>query len=354
MYTKLISLFFYMWCAYRAAHAHTPMTTLFFCSHQPGFYDIDHTHDLGYGGKIAVSTLDVQDIQLEDAAFESTVERNGHTLQRKHCHVLEDFEDCPAVTRLAQHLETRFARTLTCTARKFPQRGGFTFQGNPHKTLLLVHLGPTVQFHLQAFLNTRPQGPRTALPLHHGQLVVFNQQATGWNWRKHKTYTFRHALERVDGVPRFVVSNAVLAKRRIKDQHQRRKGYKKRKLNPCGRNLFDFAERVDVELQVLTEACEQPSDLRAARRRTMFDTTLKHLQTTFPELYRTHDQLGHIILRAEIHDQLHAEVARNLDKILGPSVHTHTTRIQALVRGFLWRNTYKNAHKLKRVSQMFT
>ena len=54
-------------------------------------------------------------------------------------------------------------------------------------------MGATTPLHYQWFHQGSPVGNRIKLRLHHGDFYVMSEKASGWDWKRRKVPTLRHA-----------------------------------------------------------------------------------------------------------------------------------------------------------------
>lgn len=80
-------------------------------------------------------------------------------------------------------------------------RCGIGWHGDSERRLVVaLRLGETMPLAYQWFQNGTPQGNPTVLQLHHGDMYVMSDKATGHDWKKRKIYTLRHAA----GCPKYL------------------------------------------------------------------------------------------------------------------------------------------------------
>lgn len=78
---------------------------------------------------------------------------------------------------------------------------GIGFHGDAErKKVIAMRLGETLPLHYQWFYQSQPIGKRCKLKIHHGDIYVMSEKATGNDWKKKNTYTLRHAA----GAPKFL------------------------------------------------------------------------------------------------------------------------------------------------------
>ena len=74
------------------------------------------------------------------------------------------------------------------------KRCGIGFHGDSERRLVVaVRLGATIPLHFQWFYKGKPIGERMVFDLHHGDLYVMSDKATGHDWKLKNTATLRHA-----------------------------------------------------------------------------------------------------------------------------------------------------------------
>lgn len=71
---------------------------------------------------------------------------------------------------------------------------GIGYHGDSErKKVIAIRLGESMNLCYQWFLNGKPLGNRIKLKLHHGDLYIMSEYATGNNWKKKNIPTLRHA-----------------------------------------------------------------------------------------------------------------------------------------------------------------
>jgi alkylated DNA repair dioxygenase AlkB len=71
---------------------------------------------------------------------------------------------------------------------------GIGFHGDAERRRVIgLRLGASMNLHYQWYHQSQPVGPRTVLELHHGDMYVMSEKASGWDWRRPSQYTLRHA-----------------------------------------------------------------------------------------------------------------------------------------------------------------
>ena len=71
---------------------------------------------------------------------------------------------------------------------------GIGFHGDgERRKVVAVRLGASLPLHYQWFVERGVVGKRVKLVLNHGDIYVMSEKATGFDWKKRKEYTLRHA-----------------------------------------------------------------------------------------------------------------------------------------------------------------
>ena len=71
---------------------------------------------------------------------------------------------------------------------------GIGFHGDgERRKVAAVRLGASLPLHYQWFVERAVVGKRVKLVLEHGDIYVMSEKATGFDWKKRKEYTLRHA-----------------------------------------------------------------------------------------------------------------------------------------------------------------
>ena len=74
------------------------------------------------------------------------------------------------------------------------RRCGIGFHGDSERKMVAcLRLGAATPLHFQWFHEGLPVGERVELTLRHGDFYVMSEKATGFDWKKRKTPTLRHA-----------------------------------------------------------------------------------------------------------------------------------------------------------------
>ncbi len=109
------------------------------------------------------------------------------------------FNDLPALTKIRQSLPRFFgmkADKLVCEGNRYydTTKTGIGYHGDAERRkVIAVRLGADFPLQYQWFREGRPIGPPIRVNLHHGDIYVMSQKATGTDWRKKKEFTLRHA-----------------------------------------------------------------------------------------------------------------------------------------------------------------
>eukprot|EP00455_Lapot_gusevi_P035037 TRINITY_DN3876_c0_g1_i9.p1 TRINITY_DN3876_c0_g1~~TRINITY_DN3876_c0_g1_i9.p1 ORF type:complete len:154 (+),score=6.93 TRINITY_DN3876_c0_g1_i9:377-838(+) len=71
---------------------------------------------------------------------------------------------------------------------------GIGFHGDSErKRVIGLRIGAAMDMHWQWFCENRPIGTRAIIPLQGGDMYVMSEKAVGFDWKKRKTPTLRHA-----------------------------------------------------------------------------------------------------------------------------------------------------------------
>jgi len=71
---------------------------------------------------------------------------------------------------------------------------GIGFHGDSERKLVAcARIGASLDLHYQWFLEGKPIGERVKIKLHHGDFYVMSEKATGFDWKRRKIPTIRHA-----------------------------------------------------------------------------------------------------------------------------------------------------------------
>lgn len=109
------------------------------------------------------------------------------------------FDDIP----LTKCLRDNFPKILGEKASNLEAEGnlyydinkcGIGFHGDSERKIVIaVRLGATLPLDYQWFHEGEPVGDRVELVINHGDVYIMNEKATGYDWRKKKIPTLRHA-----------------------------------------------------------------------------------------------------------------------------------------------------------------
>jgi|SRR5579872_1583069 len=73
-------------------------------------------------------------------------------------------------------------------------KNGIRFHGDSErKKVIAIRLGATIPLHYQWFSNSKPIGERIKLSINHGDIYIMSEKAVGYDWKKRKIPTLRHA-----------------------------------------------------------------------------------------------------------------------------------------------------------------
>lgn len=71
---------------------------------------------------------------------------------------------------------------------------GIGFHGDAERRKVIgVRLGASIPLHYQWYKMNRTQGSRERLILNHGDIYIMSEKATGFDWKRKKVFTLRHA-----------------------------------------------------------------------------------------------------------------------------------------------------------------
>jgi len=99
-------------------------------------------------------------------------------------------------TSLPSFLGNEKARDLKCEGNYYydPSKCGVGFHGDEErKRVVGLRLGHSLPLHYQWFNRCRPIGERVKTLLHHGDIYIMSEKASGYDWRKNSLITLRHA-----------------------------------------------------------------------------------------------------------------------------------------------------------------
>lgn len=108
------------------------------------------------------------------------------------------FESVPILAKMRKELSVHFeekAKNLYAEANfYFDEKCGIGFHGDAErKRVICMRLGRSTPMHFQWFHRCLPVGTRCEIQLHHGDLYMMSEKATGFDWKKSSQYTLRHA-----------------------------------------------------------------------------------------------------------------------------------------------------------------
>lgn len=71
---------------------------------------------------------------------------------------------------------------------------GIGFHGDTERRKVVgIRVGASLPLHYQWYYDGERVGERIIIPLHHGDVYIMSDKAVGWDWKRRKTYTLRHA-----------------------------------------------------------------------------------------------------------------------------------------------------------------
>jgi hypothetical protein len=74
------------------------------------------------------------------------------------------------------------------------KKTGIGFHGDSErKKVIAIRLGASIPLHYQWFINSKPIGDRFKIMLNHGDMYIMSEKAVGYDWKKRKIPTLRHA-----------------------------------------------------------------------------------------------------------------------------------------------------------------
>lgn len=109
------------------------------------------------------------------------------------------YKDLPELNSLKNKLPEMFgekADNLVAEGNHYYDisKNGIGFHGDSErKKVIAIRLGATIPLHYQWFLNGKPIGKRIKLSLNHGDMYIMSEKAVGYDWKKRKIPTLRHA-----------------------------------------------------------------------------------------------------------------------------------------------------------------
>uniref|UniRef100_A0A6C0CBB0 Alpha-ketoglutarate-dependent dioxygenase AlkB-like domain-containing protein n=1 Tax=viral metagenome TaxID=1070528 RepID=A0A6C0CBB0_9ZZZZ len=109
------------------------------------------------------------------------------------------FDDVP----LTKYLRNNFKKYIPDKAAELQAEGnyyydvnkcGIGYHGDSERVIVIgVRLGETLSLHYQWYHNSQAVGKNLRLELHHGDVYLMSEKATGNDWKKKLIYTLRHA-----------------------------------------------------------------------------------------------------------------------------------------------------------------
>ena len=109
------------------------------------------------------------------------------------------YQDVPQLHQLLLKLPIIFgdkAKDLVAEGNHYYdiKKNGIGFHGDgERKKVIAIRLGASMPFHFQWFQNSKPIGTRIKLILNHGDMYIMSEKAVGFDWKKRKIPTLRHA-----------------------------------------------------------------------------------------------------------------------------------------------------------------
>lgn len=109
------------------------------------------------------------------------------------------YQDVPQLHQLLLKLPIIFgdkAKDLVAEGNHYYdiKKNGIGFHGDgERKKVIAIRLGASMPFHFQWFQNSKPIGSRVKLILNHGDMYIMSEKAVGFDWKKRKIPTLRHA-----------------------------------------------------------------------------------------------------------------------------------------------------------------
>lgn len=109
------------------------------------------------------------------------------------------FDDVPLTKRLRNELPTLFgakAERLVAEGNYYydPSVCGIGFHGDSERRIVIAaRLGASLPLHYQWFQEGKAVGERVAVTIHHGDVYAMSDKAVGWDWKRRKEATLRHA-----------------------------------------------------------------------------------------------------------------------------------------------------------------
>ena len=112
------------------------------------------------------------------------------------------FSQVPLLNRLRQE----FPRYLGDKATQLMAEGNYYYDvtkcgigwhgDSERKRVIALRLGASLPLHYHCFSQGKAIGNRVELTIQNGDLYVMSEKATGWDWKKRKIATLRHAAEK--------------------------------------------------------------------------------------------------------------------------------------------------------------
>jgi hypothetical protein len=111
---------------------------------------------------------------------------------------VHSFEDLPELGEMKRLLEASFAGRFSFFAegnRYYDvSKCGIGYHGDTErKVVVALRLGASMKLVYKWFHQTVQIGKATILELHHGDVYLMSEKATGWDWKKSSKLTLRHA-----------------------------------------------------------------------------------------------------------------------------------------------------------------
>jgi hypothetical protein len=109
------------------------------------------------------------------------------------------FSDMPKLSRLRDALPDLFGESASQLLAELNfyydvTQCGIGFHGDTErKRVIGVRLGASIPLHYQWFQESLPIGERIIVPLHHGDIYLMSEKAVGFDWKRKKIPTLRHA-----------------------------------------------------------------------------------------------------------------------------------------------------------------
>lgn len=109
------------------------------------------------------------------------------------------FSDVPILSKLREALGTHFgkkAENLKFESNFYydTETCGIGFHGDTERRrVIAVRLGETLPLVFQWFKDSKPISDQVRIDLHHGDVYVMSEKATGFDWKRKKIPTLRHA-----------------------------------------------------------------------------------------------------------------------------------------------------------------